>query len=522
MTHDAPENAPKPRPERNFVPHFMFFMLLYLLVVHVWSLNIYPLGRDYAAMAGSSRLPWGAAQLFDAELYVFGRFLPGYHAVNLLLLYGCMVSVFFLTRWVLRGPWWLGSLAATLMMANPLKSEAVLNLSGVGELLPAFYAFAALAVYAWEITAHRPWKRILALALLALASWPFHCNASLFLVCLLAEWLIAERDERSALRAAAAALIGVAALCAAAASPLHTLAPSLALAMAPLYFVFYPIGLLPENTGLFRAVAPAACWLVLLLLIAAAWRRRGQRRPLLFGLLSACAVRLLQGDPDFDLVHLLGGGAMLVPIALMNIAFAACCRRIIQHPKWLRPMIFLTSVLCLAFFGLQIRSNLLWNYAGNQVRAFQQAAEQCRREHPGTPPGVLRAYELVSGAPMMLSSAITYDTPFSRACPHYRLLPLSCHPGQRFRLTAPSWSAKEGRVLLQSRGTRTLTPLTTAYPLADRYRCLPWRWRPRPVTPDPLYEVISATGSEIELRFTPRIAPLSPIVPFTPADSWLF
>lgn len=511
---DGPGNTP----ERNLVPHFFAFMALYLAAVHFCSLTIHPLGRDYAAMADPQGMPWMAGLCFRAEMHVFGSFIPGYHLVNLTLLYAGMAAVFFLTRHIVRGPWWLGSLAATLMMANPLKSEAVLNLSGVSDLLPASLALIALALYSGDIARHRFAKQAAALVLLAAASWCFPRNAMLFLVCLLAEWLTAEPGERRTARIAFACLIGVVALGLAMKSPLQTLSPNPMLGIAPLFFVFYPIGLLPETVGLFQTCATAGVMLVLVLLLGLACRRTPKRRPMLFALLAACAFQLFQGNPEFDLVHLLGGGALLVPIALMNIALAAFCRPILLHRKWLRPMVFVTSVLCLVFFGLQFRAVLLWHYAGKQVHAFQHVAAACQQEHPGVPLGVLPDYDRFLGAPMMLSESIVHKTPFNDPIRVYRLFPISRHPGQTCQITLQNWSEKEGAVCIGGVNSST----RPAYPLADRYRCYPWSRGPVPVSSGPLYVITSSTSEKQLLRFDSRRFPLPPIIPFTPEASWLF
>lgn len=469
----------------------MGFMLFYLLVVYVWSLNIYPMGRDYETMAHPENLPWGAEQLFRWEMRAFGAFVPGYHIVNCVLLYACMVALFFFTRFTVRGPWWLGSLAAVLMMANPVKSEAVLNLSGIAELLPAFLALTALALYAWEIMEPRWWKLLLSMAMLVLASWPFRCNALLFLVCLLSEWLVAEKAQRARLRMVLVLAAGLPAV--------RTLWPIMPmLDLAPLFFILYPIGLLPETVHTFHTFAMVGCFAAVPVLLGLAWKHRKQRSPLLFGLLAACAFRFYQGSPSFDPVHLLGGGVLIVPIGLINIAVAALCRRIIQHPKWHRPMVFLTSVLCLLFFGLQIQANLIWQYAGNQVRAFQHAAQACRRQNGlDTKLGILPDYEYFLGAPMMLSESIKYDTPFSARIDATSLLRLSRNPGQRFTVTIPSWSPDEGTVLIEGVSLE-------------------------PYTYDPRCTAISAEGNAIRLHFSGKRGALPPLIPFTLSRSRFF
>ncbi|MCX5771469.1 MAG: hypothetical protein NTZ09_14540, partial [Candidatus Hydrogenedentes bacterium] len=164
-------------------------MLIYLLIVYAWSLSLYPLGRDYAALADPTSLPPIAGKLFAWEIRAFGGSPYGYHAVNLVLLYGCMMALYRFVRLAIPGPFWLGTLAAALFMANPVHSEAVLNLSGVGDLVPAFLALLALVAYAQHRAGPRGWTGVLALAAFALAVLPYRQNVMLIIVPALYVWL---------------------------------------------------------------------------------------------------------------------------------------------------------------------------------------------------------------------------------------------------------------------------------------------------------------------------------------------
>jgi hypothetical protein len=140
--------------------------------------------------------------------------------------------------------------------------------------------------------------------------------------------------------------------------------PDLARYFAPLLLVIYPLGLLPESLVRFSE-APWLGWLLALGLAAGVLilRRAAQSPGLLWGVCAALLVRVFHASSPVDLVTLEGGGSLLLPLALINIAFAAFCFRAVQHPKWHRPVVFITTMLCVVLFFLQARENMNWREA---------------------------------------------------------------------------------------------------------------------------------------------------------------
>ncbi len=394
---------------KNLAPRFLAAMLVYISAVFSWTLYVYPLGRDYALLAFPEVLPWPTRFLVQLELNLFGTWLPGYHLVNLVLLYGCMVSLFYFTRYTVRGPWWMGSLAAVVMMANPLKSGAVLHITGAADLLPALLALLALLFYAWQAQYPRKRKLPMALAFLALATFPYERNALLFLVFPLIELLIVETGKRRWGRCVPFAVLGLCGLVihrglfnAAGLDPAGM--------FAPLFLAGYPIGLLPETAARFH-LQPLLGWLSALAVLAvlALICRKARHPALVFGLIAAVILRLFQGNHEFDVVHLTGGGASLLPLAMLCLAFSSMCHRINQHPKWHPPLVFMTTVLCVLLFVLQGQENLAWRRAGQEIRAFQDLAKGTE-----SPIGPWPDIQHMDGAPLALSKTVRHNTPFSK------------------------------------------------------------------------------------------------------------
>lgn len=395
--------------------------LVYTLFVYGWALAIYPLGRDYELLAtGGQDQPWLSATVLRWEVASFGAHPVLYHVVNVALLYASMLLLYRLTNEVIKGPWWLGNWAAVLLMANPVHSESMLNLAGCVDLLPCVAALAALVAYVSTVASPMAWKKALAIALFALAVLLFPSNTFLLAVPALYEVLIVEPPRKGGRRLLPLALVTLIALVWRVPMFAHR-GFSLARAWAPLYFIFYPIGFLPESAQQFHArawlgwLAAAAVAFILVLIL-----RRARSPIILFGLLAMLAVRLFPGDRLIDPVHLVGGGQLLLASALFSIALTALFYRMMRHARWRPSLIAATTFIALVLFGLQIHSNLAWKRGGEEVRTFQARALALR----GEPVGVLPDYRYYQTAPVDLSDSIAYDSVFSHKVSHVSLLPL--------------------------------------------------------------------------------------------------
>jgi len=402
IMQQVPEARLKPITGRRRVFIDALAMAIYLNLVYVWSLNIYPLGRDYAMMAHPPRI-------FAPMVAYFGQWIVPYHVVNLVLLYLCMLCLYAFTRLTVRNPAWLGTLAATLFMANPVHSEAVLNLCGIVDLLPCLLALACLAFYAAAARATNPLNKysatITALALFALAVWPFSENAFLFFVLVLFERLVLDKKDRRWSRLVPFGMVFVAVT-----HNYFLIRNLFDLDMFwSLYLVFYPLGFLPETARLFYEV-PWLGWVATVAVVAiiALIYRKARYPVILFGLFSMVALRFYQDDTYtlFDPVHMIGGGKLLLPCALFNVALVALFRRIMDRPKWVRPVVMFTTLFALALFVIEIRSVLAWRHATREVRCFQEEVQ-------GRHVSVLPDYQYYRGAPMCLSESVEYKTPFS-------------------------------------------------------------------------------------------------------------
>jgi hypothetical protein len=172
----------------------------------------------------------------------------------------------------------------------------------------------------------------------------------------------------------------------------------------PLHLVLYPIGFLPETVAGFAenpvlGYVWAAGWIFFIAFVC--WRVR--HTGLYFAVLGAGAMRLFQGEDGIDLVYLDGGGGLLVPVALLSVGAVAFCQRVMDHPKWRYPMIYLSTATCLLLFVLQISTILDWHRGGAAVHRLHIEGHIDDAFDPmafGT-------------APVDLDAAVRHTTPFS-------------------------------------------------------------------------------------------------------------
>jgi len=391
-------------------------MALYVVLVFGWVVNVYPMGRDYV----EQEVPAVMAPVWIGLQGLLGGTFWQYHAVNILLMYGCMIAIFYLMKVTHKGPWWLGTLAAVLFMANPVHTESVTNLCGMVDLLPCFLALVALDVYCLTGRSENLLWLFLAVPVFALAALAAPENVGLFIVFGIFEGVLAsDRIGKRLLRLVPMGLV------AAGAGWVHGdwtfgHGGDVAQMFGPLYFLFYPIGFLPSTAQLLHENAwlgwiGAAAVVGVFFLIY----RKARRPVILFALLSIPAIRLFGGGREIDLVHLVGGGQLLLCSALFAVGVTALFHRIMDHPKWRRIVINGTYLLCVLLMIVQVHAIFQWRAAGNMLRDFHGQIGDAMGGHGAEETNedllVSPNIQYLDGAPMRMSESLVFD---GRAIPY--------------------------------------------------------------------------------------------------------
>lgn len=432
---------------------FLLLDAVYLLLVMGWTVVLPPMGRD---------LEWLAGKYPEDLFFTWWRLLGGesvpapvYHVVALLLLYLCMVLVFFLTRLATRGPWWLGSVAAVVFMAHPVKAEAVLMLSGATlELIPTAACLGGLLMYAT-----RPLSRGKGLvwdagtmALLVVGAGFVHggTGAGLTVLALPFLWdaFVVPRGERGGFRPVRALLalfllLSAAGFCAWVVffEVVPTLTDVLSLCAHPFAAVgllLYPLGILPETRAALETHPALAAAGVLAAGGLGIWVVSRAKSPALsLGLLSVGVLSLWNGlsrilalasfypDPPglfglpltwpVDPVHFANGGRLTLATAFMGIAAAGVFAALLRHPRWRKPAVALSTALCVGLMVLHGIVNLQWVSAGQRLREFRRTAEALAAQHPGETLVVAPDIGYAGFAPLFYARSVSQDTPFGRA-----------------------------------------------------------------------------------------------------------
>lgn len=421
----------------------------YVWLIYGWWLGTHPMGRDYGILASSGAdYPVLTRLALRALVAWFGSWAPGYHLVNVLILYACMALIYALAKYAVRGMWWLGTWAACIFMANPVHTEAVLNVTGVVDLLPCVIGLIVLLGYADHAAEPAGWKLPIHLSAFALGVAYYPELAPLVIVLWLYEWLIVPAPDRSRVRIALWSAVGLAAI----AYHRMRLPVDLATAadqFAPLYLILYPIGFLPETIEKFHArpwtglVAGATVVAVFTLIY-----RKARRPAILFGALGAVVLRSAVGGKPIDLVHMVGGGQLLLANALLTLAVAALVFRIMDHPKWRPAMVGITTTIALLCFAMQTLSNKTWSDSGKRVAEFQEEVRDAAESGVHVV-GIVPDYQFCRGAPMCFSESIAHDTPFSRSVRYVSLLPIHSERKEGATARRVEWSSHGGMVRVE-------------------------------------------------------------------------
>lgn len=401
---------------------FLVLDAVYLLLVMGWTVVLPPMGRDLLR----GEIGYGPVliqfwlDLLSGDLAP----VPLYHVAALQLLYLCMVLVFFLTRLATRGPWWLGSVAAVVFMAHPVKAEAVLTVAGVAmELIPTAACLGGLLMYA--APPPRPLWRALArdagaVALLVFSAFTsttlptFGLGLSILVLPFLWDLFVVPCGERRPFRLARPLLVpfillGVYVYYWEIRHLAPTLAGAFSLCAHPFTMIgllLYPLGILPETRDALAANPAMLATGALAAGMAGLWAARRLKSPaVLFGLLSMVLLFLWNGSPEtitsnptfatfpkdsnggpfwpVDPVHFANGGWLTLATAFLGIAVAGVFAALLRHPRWRKPAVALSTALCVGLMVLHGIVNLQWVSAGQRLREFQRTAEALAKEHPG-------------------------------------------------------------------------------------------------------------------------------------------
>ncbi len=363
-THDSQQARKKPG-----AGFFFVTMTFYLILVYGSSLIVLPNGGmttrdfDYPAV-----WPW-LSMWFDG----FARSpIVEVAVLALPILFGCMALVFLLTRRLVGGPAWLGSLAGTFLMAHPVKTEVLFSATGIYYGMAAFMALATLLAYTRLRQEGGVAPYAIALLCFAVANGIFAVNAALLGVLILMEFFVGDSEERNWLRLLP--FLGVTMV----ANWFHldilyAQMPTLDSIVGPLLLVFYPIGLLPETVAHAEAHAwQGWAWGIGVMLVLGWALFKVKSAPFRFAVLAVLFFRVYPGALPINYVTLENAGQLFFPLAMCGVALAALSAWLMRFEAWGRPTVAITTILCLILFVLQFQANRAYSPV-NALRDYYPA-----------------------------------------------------------------------------------------------------------------------------------------------------
>jgi len=354
MADETTTKAPRTPPGPGF---FLGAMALYLFLVQGLSLWGAGTSGSLPPLGAHPELPGYTRTALEAFAAATGHSHAVHVLVALALLYACMVALFFLTRRFVKGPVWLGSLAGSAFMAHPVKTELFFETIGIYYLVSALLAILVIASYLRVIEQPSVPRYLTALALHALAVFPFTINAPLFGVIILLEFYPATPETRRWAR-----LLPFLALTTAAnglhMDTLYAQFPSVDAMVAPLLLILYPIGLLPETAARFQENPWIGWgWGAFASVCAGLAFAKVKNGPFRLALIGVLAFRFFPGAEPIDFSTLDGGAQLLFPLALACVGLAGFSRWMMWQEAWGRPAVALTTMLCIVLFVLQFQAN---------------------------------------------------------------------------------------------------------------------------------------------------------------------
>lgn len=327
---------------------FLFLDLIYLLITYVWVLGFPLSGEEYSVYLDF----YGRySDVFFAHL-IFSPVLV--RCVNVLFCYINMVLIFFITREVIGGLWWLGSLSAVVFMAHPIMSLNIaqpifstylINLAiGLGVVYVNLgYNKRKLVVYLTSLM-----YSIISLfvhvhnALLIILSFILRPGATdfegdsrkafltrmgdMFLLIFSTVWIVLNRDRFFFS---------------------FDIYPQTSL-------LVYPLGWLRESWEIYN-YSPLIAFIssggVLSLFFVIGWSLKNKGILKLF--FSLVLLLIFPVEREVNLFQPLRNGHLIYPLTFGSIAFAGICGELQKLPRWNSSIIKGTAILCLAMIIFQ-------------------------------------------------------------------------------------------------------------------------------------------------------------------------
>lgn len=359
------ENILKTDEDGKQVRLFLFLDFIYVAVVFLWVIFLPISGSDYLWFNNTFfNQPIHGSDSFILSV-IFSYSSIAFRLLNFLLLYILMVILFFTTRFITGGPWWLGSLSAVLFMAHPLTQPQVIQLNGYETLFPLIMNAIPLLLFAYSVyTETSRFIFIWLLSLLALLVSPL----SVPFILIIGFGFLLNREVQGPIPKQYIWMWLFTTVPALYFLKINQTNYSFSLDFIPqLSLLIYPIGWLPLSVNKYNwnGILPLFYGLLSISTVTfISWKiRRKYLVLLLWGIIFLCMFSQKNGT---NFSQPLQNPSALFPLMLFCIAISGICGIIQKQPRWKMSIVKATTVLCIIMMGCQMFLNGLYAYSSSR------------------------------------------------------------------------------------------------------------------------------------------------------------
>ncbi len=365
-------NIIKTDEDRRQVRIFLLLDLLYVSVVFLWILFLPLSGSDYLWFHNTffNQPIQGSDSILLSVIFSYSSIF--FRLLNFVLLYVLMVFLFFITRFLTGGPWWLGSLSAVLFMAHPLTGHHVIQVNGYEILFPVLINALPLLIFAYS--AYTRTSRFIFVWLLSLIALLTNPLSAPFVI-IIGIGLLLNNEIQGTIPRQNFLMSFFTIFPALYSLKINQSHDSFSLDFIPqLSLLVYPIGWLPMTQTIYNLQGVLSILYGLggiLLLVFISWKiKRKYIILLLWGTVFLC---MFSYRNKLNLSQPLQNTSTLFPLFLFCIAVPGICGIIQQQPRWKTGIVKITTLLCIVMICSQIFLNGLYAYSSTREQKIAES-----------------------------------------------------------------------------------------------------------------------------------------------------
>lgn len=358
--------------DRRQIRIFLLLDFLYVSAVFLWTIFVPVSSSDYL---------WFHNTFFNQPIYssdsiilsvIFSWSSVIFRLLNFILLYMLMVALFFITRFLTGGPWWLGSLSAVLFMAHPLTEPHVIQINGYETLFPLLIVAIPLLIFAYSV--HTQASHFLFVWLLSLTALFANPLSAPFII-IISIGLSLNREIKTIFSGQNILMSLITLFPALYFLKINQTHYSFSLDFIPQFsLILYPIGWLPTTQSIYHQndILPILYGFIgISILLFISWKVK--HKYLILLLWGIVFLSMFSQRNQLNLSQPLQNTPTLFPLFLSCIVISGICGIIQKQPRWKTGIVKITTLLCIIMMVGQIFLNGLYAYSSSQEQRLAKS-----------------------------------------------------------------------------------------------------------------------------------------------------